>query len=155
MVTSMASVPPTHDLVSVRSMGLTVVRLCGGQVILDAEKIDTVTFLQFNEDAPNQHPIKKIDNDYWELTFDKIVSPGHGESGIFYPDGRFIMNNLRENNCSASTLVIPHRAIGKRSRVSKTPSGAANIRTRSIWSSRWTAPSSTSRSSTPPLPAAA
>jgi hypothetical protein len=67
-------------------------------VILDAEKIEPVTFLQFNEDAPNQHPIKKIDNDYWELTFDKIVSPGH-EVG-FSPDGRFMMNNLRENNCS-------------------------------------------------------
>ena len=51
-MTSMASVPPTHNLASVRSMGLTVVRLCGGQVILDAEKIEPVTFLQFNEDAP-------------------------------------------------------------------------------------------------------
>jgi len=79
----------------------TVVRLCGGQVILDAEdNFEPVAFLQFNKDAPNQYPIDKIDNDHWEVTFDKIFSPGH-EVG-FSPDGRFLcmMNNLRENNCS-------------------------------------------------------
>ncbi len=79
----------------------TIVRLCGGQLILDAEKnFEPVTFLQFNKDAPNQYPVKKIDNDHWEVTFDKIFSPGH-EIG-FSPDGRFLcmMNNLRENNCS-------------------------------------------------------
>ena len=79
----------------------TVVRLCGGQVILDAEdNFEPVAFLQFNKDAPNQYPINKIDNDHWEVTFDKIFSPGH-EVG-FSPDGRFLcmMNNLRENNCS-------------------------------------------------------
>ena len=44
--------------------------------------------------------MKKIDNDHWEVTFDRIFSPGH-EIG-FSPDGRFLcmMNNLRENNCS-------------------------------------------------------
>src|SRR5207245_2685526 len=43
---------------------------------------------------------QQIDNDHWEVTFDKIFSPGH-EIG-FSPDGRFLcmMNNLRENNCS-------------------------------------------------------
>jgi thiocyanate desulfurase len=79
----------------------TVVRLCGGQVILDAENnFEPAAFLQFNKDAPNQYPINKIDNDHWEVTFDKIFSPGH-EVG-FSPDGRFLcmMNNLRENNCS-------------------------------------------------------
>src|SRR6266481_1294881 len=79
----------------------TIVRLCGGQLILDAEKnFEPVTFLQFNKNAPNQYPVKKIDNDHWEVTFDKIFSPGH-EIG-FSPDGRFLcmMNNLRENNCS-------------------------------------------------------
>ncbi|MFL6824504.1 MAG: YncE family protein [Xanthobacteraceae bacterium] len=79
----------------------TIVRLCGGQMILDAEKnFEPVTFLQFNKDAPSQYPVKKIDNDHWEVTFEKIFSPGH-EIG-FSPDGRFLcmMNNLRENNCS-------------------------------------------------------
>jgi thiocyanate desulfurase len=79
----------------------TVVRLCGGQVILDAENnFEPVAFLQFNKDAPNQYPISKIDDDHWEVKFDKIFSPGH-EVG-FSPDGRFLcmMNNLRENNCS-------------------------------------------------------
>src|ERR1700730_17336712 len=79
----------------------TIVRLCGGQLILDAEKnFEPVNFLQFNKNAPNQYPVKKIDNDHWEVTFDKIFSPGH-EIG-FSPDGRFLcmMNNLRENNCS-------------------------------------------------------
>ena len=79
----------------------TVVRLCGGQMILDAENdFEPVTFLNFNKDAPNQQPVTKIDNDHWEVKFDKIFSPGH-EIG-FSPDGRFLcmMNNLRENNCA-------------------------------------------------------
>src|SRR5262249_14632512 len=79
----------------------TIIRLCGGQVILDADNnFDPVAFLQFNKDAPNQYPITKIDNDHWEVRFDKIFSPGH-EVG-FSPDGRFcvMMNNLRENNCA-------------------------------------------------------
>jgi hypothetical protein len=79
----------------------TVVRLCGCQVILDAENnFEPVACLQFNKDAPDQYPVTKIDNDHWEVTFDKIFSPGH-EIG-FSPDGRFccMMNNLRENNCS-------------------------------------------------------
>ncbi|HEX2352542.1 MAG TPA: hypothetical protein VHJ16_07160, partial [Xanthobacteraceae bacterium] len=47
----------------------TIVRLCGGQMILDAEKnFEPVTFLQFNKDAPSQYPVKKIDNDHWEVT---------------------------------------------------------------------------------------
>jgi thiocyanate desulfurase len=79
----------------------TVVRLCGGQVILDAENnFEPVAFLQFNKDSPDQYPVAKIDNDHWEVKFDRIHSPGH-EVG-FSPDGRFLcmMNNLRENNCS-------------------------------------------------------
>jgi hypothetical protein len=79
----------------------TIVRLCGGQLILDAENnFEPVTFLQFNKDSPSQYPVTKIDNDHWEVKFDKIFSPGH-EIG-FSPDGRFLcmMNNLRENNCA-------------------------------------------------------
>jgi thiocyanate desulfurase len=79
----------------------TVVRLCGGQVILDAENnFEPVAFLQFNKDSQDQYPVIKIDGDHWEVRFDKIYSPGH-EVG-FSPDGRFLcmMNNLRENNCS-------------------------------------------------------
>jgi hypothetical protein len=79
----------------------TIVRLCGGQVILDAENnFEPVTFIQFNKDAPGHYPINKIDKDHWEVAFDKIFSPGH-EVG-FSPDGRFccMMNNLRENNCA-------------------------------------------------------
>jgi thiocyanate desulfurase len=79
----------------------TVVRLCGGTVILDAENdFEPVAFLQFNKDAPHQYPVVKIDDDHWQITFDKIFSPGH-EIG-FSPNGRFfcMMNNLRENNCS-------------------------------------------------------
>jgi len=79
----------------------TVIRLCGGQIILDAEKnFEPAAFLQFNKDAPNQYPVTQIDADHWEVKFDRIFSPGH-EVG-FSPDGRFLcmMNNLRENNCS-------------------------------------------------------
>ena len=55
-----------------------MVRLCGGQLILDAEKnFEPVTFLQFNKDAPNQYPVSRIDNDHWEVEFDKVHSPGH------------------------------------------------------------------------------
>ena len=79
----------------------TIVRLCGGQVILDADNnFEPVTFIQFNKDAPDHYPVTRIDNNHWEVKFDKINSPGH-EVG-FSPDGRFccMMNNLRENNCS-------------------------------------------------------
>ena len=58
-----------------------------------------VAFLQFNKDSPDQYPVRRIDDNHWEVVFDKIFSPGH-EIG-FSPDGRFLcmMNNLRENNC--------------------------------------------------------
>jgi hypothetical protein len=63
----------------------TVVRLCGGIAILDAESnFDPVAFLQFNKDSPDQYPVRRIDNDHWEIVFDKIVSPGHEISG-FHP----------------------------------------------------------------------
>lgn len=79
----------------------TVVRLCGGIAILDAEKnFEPVAFLQFNTNSQDQYEVVKTADDAWEVTFDKIHSPGH-EIG-FSPDGRFLcmMNNLRENNCS-------------------------------------------------------
>ena len=78
----------------------TVVRLCGGIAILDADKnFDPVAFLQFNKNSLDQYDITKIDKDHWEVTFDRVFSPGH-EIG-FSPDGKFLcmMNNLRENNC--------------------------------------------------------
>jgi thiocyanate desulfurase len=78
----------------------TVIRLCGGIAILDAEaNFDPVAFLQFNKSSPGQYAVAKIDKDHWEVKFDKIFSPGH-EIG-FSPNGRFLcmMNNLRENNC--------------------------------------------------------
>ena len=78
----------------------TVVRLCGGIAILDREKnFDPVAFVQFNKDSPAQYPVTRIDDDHWQVVFDKIASPGH-EIG-FSPDGNFLcmMNNLRENNC--------------------------------------------------------
>jgi thiocyanate desulfurase len=79
----------------------TVVRLCGGIAILDRDRnFDPVAFLQFNKDSPSQYPVTRIDEDHWQVVFDKIASPGH-EIG-FSPDGKFLcmMNNLRENNCS-------------------------------------------------------
>ena len=86
----------------------TVVRLCGGICILDPENnFDPVAFLQFNKDSRDQYPVKRIDNDHWEVVFDKIHSPGH-EIG-FSPDGRFLcmMNNLRENNIARLQLDDP------------------------------------------------
>ena len=86
----------------------TVVRLCGGIAILDAENnFNPVAFLQFNKDSPDQYPVERIDDDHWEVVFDKIFSPGH-EIG-FSPDGRFLcmMNNLRENNCSVFDVRDP------------------------------------------------
>ena len=79
----------------------TVVRLCGGIAILDAEKdFAPAAFLQFNKDSQDQYNVVQTDKDHWTVTFDKVHSPGH-EIG-FSPDGRFLcmMNNLRENNCS-------------------------------------------------------
>ncbi len=86
----------------------TVVRLCGGIAILDAESnFDPVAFLQFNKDSQDQYPVTQIDADHWEVVFDRIHSPGH-EIG-FSPDGRFLcmMNNLRENNCSVFSSSDP------------------------------------------------
>lgn len=86
----------------------TVVRLCGGIAILDAEKnFDPVAFLQFNTNSQDQYPVTQIDDDHWEVVFDKIHSPGH-EIG-FSPDGTILcmMNNLRENNCSIFSSVDP------------------------------------------------
>jgi hypothetical protein len=86
----------------------TVVRLCGGIAILDPENnFDPVAFLQFNTASKDQYEVVKISKDHWEVTFDKIHSPGH-EIG-FSPDGRFLcmMNNLRENNCSVFSTVDP------------------------------------------------
>ncbi|MGO1077481.1 hypothetical protein [Inquilinus sp. CA228] len=86
----------------------TVVRLCGGIAILDAENgFEPIAFLQFNKDSQDQYPMVKRDDDHWEVTFDKIHSPGH-EIG-FSPDGRFLcmMNNLRENNCSVFSCADP------------------------------------------------
>lgn len=78
----------------------TVIRLCGGIAILDAEKnFEPVAFLQFNKNSPDQYKVDRVDKDHWQVKFDKIFSPGH-EIG-FSPDGNFLcmMNNLRENNC--------------------------------------------------------
>jgi len=86
----------------------TVVRLCGGICILDpANNFNPVAFLGFNRDARDQYPVERIDDDHWEVVFDRIHSPGH-EIG-FSPDGRFLcmMNNLRENNCSVFDVVDP------------------------------------------------
>ena len=79
----------------------TVIRLCGGIAILDADKnFEPVAFLQFNKDSPDQYRVERIDDDHWRVVFDRIHSPGH-EIG-FSPDGNYLcmMNNLRENNCS-------------------------------------------------------
>ncbi|WP_036264122.1 YncE family protein [Methylocapsa aurea] len=86
----------------------TVVRLCGGIAILDAERnFEPVAFLQFNANSQDQYEVVKAADDHWEVTFDKIHSPGH-EIG-FSPDGRFLcmMNNLRENNCSVFSTEDP------------------------------------------------
>ncbi len=86
----------------------TVVRLCGGIAILDADNdFDPVAFLQFNKELPDQYPVEQVDKDTWQVVFDKIHSPGH-EIG-FSPDGRFLvmMNNLRENNCSIFSASDP------------------------------------------------
>ncbi len=86
----------------------TVVRLCGGIAILDAaHNFEPAAFLQFNKDSQDQYDVVKVAEDHWEVTFDKIHSPGH-EIG-FSPDGRFLcmMNNLRENNCSVFSTEDP------------------------------------------------
>ncbi|MCI0466635.1 MAG: hypothetical protein L0Y57_06465 [Beijerinckiaceae bacterium] len=87
----------------------TVVRLCGGIAILDAQQnFDPVAFLQFNANSKDQYDVVKVAEGHWEVTFDKIHSPGH-EIG-FSPDGRFLcmMNNLRENNCAVFSSEDPN-----------------------------------------------
>ncbi len=76
----------------------TLIRLCGGLVVLDAQKnMEPVTFCSFNSKTPDHYPVTKTGKDSWEVKIDKVISPGH-ESG-FSPDGQYFcfMNNGREN----------------------------------------------------------
>ncbi len=76
----------------------TLIRLCGGLVVLDAQKnMEPVTFCSFNSQTPDHYPVTKTDKDTWEIKLDQVGSPGH-ESG-FSPDGKYFcfMNNGREN----------------------------------------------------------
>ncbi len=129
----------------------TVVRLCGGICILDAEKnFDPVAFLQFNKDSPRPVSGREDRQGHWEVMFDKILSPGH-EIG-FSPDGRFLVHDeqsARKQLLGLRLRAIPTRATGRRSPMSRIRCGAASIRTRSTWCSRWTAPSSICRSCIP------
>ncbi len=106
----------------------TVVRLCGGQVILDAENnFEPVAFLQFNKDMPDQFPVTRIDADHWQVRFDRIDSPGH-EVG-FSPDGRFLcmMNNLRENNCAVFDFERSRPAQLEKDRACRRPAVARQV----------------------------
>ncbi len=48
--------------------------------------------------TPDQVPLKKIDDDTWEIEMDKVVTPAH-QAG-FSPDGKsfLFMNGVRQNN---------------------------------------------------------
>ena len=64
----------------------TVVRLCGGIAILDAEnRFEPVAFLQFNKDSRDQYDVVKVDDDHWTVTFDKIFR--RGTRSAFRPTG--------------------------------------------------------------------
>jgi len=55
--------------------------LCGGIAILDAERnFEPAAFLQFNASSQDQYEVVKTAEDHWEVTFDKIHSPGPRKS---------------------------------------------------------------------------
>ncbi len=78
--------------------GAISLRLQGVSVIFDREKWVPVAALLGPKGEPDQVPLKQIDDDTWEITLDKVVSPAH-QAG-FSPDGKsfLFMNGVRQNN---------------------------------------------------------
>lgn len=78
--------------------GAISLRLQGVCVIYDREKWEPVAALLGPKDTADQLPLKKIDDDTWEIVMDKVVSPAH-QAG-FSPDGKsfLFMNGVRQNN---------------------------------------------------------
>jgi hypothetical protein len=75
-----------------------VVRLAGAGVIIDRQTFEPVACLHTPEGGPGNLPVKKVDDDAWQIEFEGVKCPSH-EAG-FSPDGRWftMMNNLRQNN---------------------------------------------------------
>jgi hypothetical protein len=78
--------------------GAISLRLQGVSIIFDREKWVPVAALLGPKGEPDQIPMKKIDDDTWEITMDKVVTPAH-QAG-FSPDGKsfLFMNGVRQNN---------------------------------------------------------
>ncbi|MCL4183072.1 MAG: hypothetical protein KJ011_06455 [Burkholderiaceae bacterium] len=78
--------------------GVVSLRTPGVSVVFDVEKWVPVAALPGPKGEPSQVPMKKIDDDTWEITMDKVVSPAH-QAG-FSPDGKhfLFMNGVRQNN---------------------------------------------------------
>lgn len=78
--------------------GAISLRLQGVCVIFDREKWEPVAALIGPKGTPDQIPLKKVDDDTWEIVMDKVISPAH-QAG-FSPDGKsfLFMNGVRQNN---------------------------------------------------------
>jgi len=78
--------------------GAASLRTPGVFVVFDVDKWVPVTALPGAKGAPDQLPVKKINDDTWEVTMDKVITPAH-QAG-FSPDGThfLFMNGVRQNN---------------------------------------------------------
>lgn len=78
--------------------GALSLRLQGVAIIFDRQKWEPVAALLAPKGLPDNLPIKKVDDDTWTITMDKVVSPAH-QAG-FSPDGKsfLFMNGVRQNN---------------------------------------------------------
>ena len=78
--------------------GAASLRLPGVSILFDVEKWLPVAALPGAKGVADQLPLKKINDDTWELVMDKVVTPAH-QAG-FSPDGKsfLFMNGVRQNN---------------------------------------------------------
>lgn len=78
--------------------GAASLRLQGLSIVFDVDNWVPVAALPGAKGVPDQVPLKKIDNDTWEVVMDKVVTPAH-QAG-FSPDGKsfLFMNGVRQNN---------------------------------------------------------
>lgn len=78
--------------------GAVSLRLQGLSILFDVDNWVPVAALPGAKGVADQVPLRKIDDDTWEVTMDKIVTPAH-QAG-FAPDGKsfLFMNGVRQNN---------------------------------------------------------
>jgi hypothetical protein len=111
-------------------------RLCGGIVIRCRKEFRASRLRQFSKDCRIVNISAKIDDDHWEVTFDKIFS---GPRDQVFARRPLPMHDEQSagNNCGVLTQAIGPDQMAE-SPISRTRCGAGSIPTPSTWCSRST-----------------